>query len=211
MLFYAYGGCERPQALIEPIRSCGAKVEGTLYKELGDPEGVGLLLFAEDPDLLAGPAREILARGPFAELAFKPEFAMIGRTYASGYEENLEDHLIHRPRRLALDPAAPWAVWYPLRRKGEFSRLPEEDQRRILGEHSAIGRSYGMGGHAADIRLACHGLDKNDNDFVIGLVGAELFPLSRLVQDMRKTEQTACYMRSMGPFFVGKAYWQSPL
>ena len=38
--------------------------------------------------------------------------------------------------------------------------------------------SFGAGDLAHDIRLACHGLDKDDNDFVIGLIGKELYPLS---------------------------------
>ena len=63
---------------------------------------------------------------------------------------------------------------------------------------------------AHDIRLACHGLDTHDNDFLIGLVGKELQPLSHLVQTMRKTVQTSEYMASLGPFFVGHALWQSP-
>ena len=59
------------------------------------------------------------------------------------------------------------------------------------------------------IRLACHGLIERDNDFVLGLIGKELFPLSRLVQEMRKTQQTALYLDRLGPFFVGRAVWQS--
>ena len=59
--------------------------------------------------------------------------------------------------------------------------------------------------------LACHGLDVHDNDFVIGLIGKELFPLSAVVQAMRKTQQTSHHMQEMGPFFVGKAVWQKVL
>ena len=59
--------------------------------------------------------------------------------------------------------------------------------------------------------VACHGLDAHDNDFLIGLVGKELQPLSHLVQTMRKTVQTSEYMASLGPFFVGHAVWQSPI
>ena len=80
----------------------------------------------------------------------------------------------------------------------------------ILAEHGAIGMSYGAGDYAHDIRLACYGLDKNDNDFVIGLLGKELFPLSHIVQAMRKTQQTSLYLDRLGPFFVGRAVWQSP-
>ena len=54
------------------------------------------------------------------------------------------------------------------------------------------------------MRLACHGLDANDNDFVIGLLGHSLHPLSHVVQHMRKTVQTSQYIEKMGPFFVGR-------
>ena len=60
-----------------------------------------------------------------------------------------------------------------------------------------------------NVRLACHGIDTNDNEFVIGLVGKELHPLSHLVQRMRRTRQTSEFMQQMGPFFVGRALWRS--
>jgi chlorite dismutase len=41
------------------------------------------------------------------------------------------------------------------------------------------------------------------------LLGAQLHPLSAIVQEMRKTEQTSQYIDSLGPFFVGKTVWQS--
>ena len=72
-----------------------------------------------------------------------------------------------------------------------------------------IGRRYGEADLAHDIRLACHGLDANDNDFLIGLVGAALHPLSHVIQAMRKTRQTAEFMDRMGPFFVGRAVWRN--
>jgi chlorite dismutase len=68
--------------------------------------------------------------------------------------------------------------------------------------------AFGTSGFANDVRLACFGIDTNDNDFVIGLIGKELFPLSACVQAMRKTKQTAHYMQEMGPFFVGRAVLQ---
>ena len=61
---------------------------------------------------------------------------------------------------------------------------------------------------AHDIRLACHGLDTHDNDFVVGLIGKELFPLSAVVQTMRKTQQTSLYLERLGPFFIGRALWR---
>lgn len=69
--------------------------------------------------------------------------------------------------------------------------------------------AFGAAGYGHDIRLACHGLDKHDNDFVIGLIGKDLYPLSAIVQTMRKTQQTSLYLQRLGPFFVGKAVWQA--
>ena len=50
----------------------------------------------------------------------------------------------------------------------------------------------------------------DDNEFVIGLVGAELHPLSHLVQSMRKTRQTSEFIAQMGPFFVGHVLARNP-
>jgi chlorite dismutase len=100
-------------------------------------------------------------------------------------------------------------VWYPLRRKPEFALLSREEQGKILAEHAKIGMAFGQAGFAADIRLACYGLDPSDNEFVLGLIGPQLHPLSLLVQEMRKSQQTAKYIDSMGPFFVGRRLWKS--
>ncbi|MCK5237304.1 MAG: chlorite dismutase family protein, partial [Deltaproteobacteria bacterium] len=103
----------------------------------------------------------------------------------------------------------PWALWYPLRRKGEFALLPKREQGMILMEHGVIGRAFGGADLGHDIRLTCNGLDKNDNDFVIALIGKDLFPLSKLVETMRGTKQTSTYIEEMGPFFIGRAIYQS--
>jgi chlorite dismutase len=134
---------------------------------------------------------------------------MLGRTYSIGYEPDLEETLFKRPLSKIKDPANRWAVWYPLQRSKKFQTLPADHQRRILAEHGSLAKRYGAGGHANDVRLACHGLDKNDNDFIVGLLGPNLHPLSAVVQEMRKTEQTAQYLDSLGPFFVGRAAWQA--
>ena len=133
---------------------------------------------------------------------------MMGRTYALGHETDLADALITRPRGKVCDPALSWAVWYPLRRAGSFEQLSAQEQRVILMEHGGIGHAFGRAGLGTDIRLACHGLDQNDNDFVVGLLGRELHPLSAIVQRMRKTKQTSLHLERLGPFFIGKAVWQ---
>lgn len=209
MQLTAFSGCRDSQRLVGALAGCG--VECVLYEEAGDPTGVAVLAMTEDPSLLLTKLRRDLSAGPFAELSLKPEFSMLGRTYALGYEPRLEDWLLRRPRRVVRDPAWPWAVWYPLRRSGAFARLPRPEQQQVLKEHGIIGRQFGDAGLAQDVRLASHGLDKNDNDFVIGLIGKDLHPLSALVEAMRPTVQTSQYLENLGPFFVGRAVWQSPL
>ncbi|RMG95135.1 MAG: hypothetical protein D6706_12770 [Chloroflexi bacterium] len=207
MQLLAFGGCGDPAPLIEALAA--ADVPGVLYVDVNDPQGVALLTFAEEADFFVDWLRPFLNQPPFSELAPKSEYTMFGRTYAIGYESDLEQTLITRPKQRVCDPALPWVIWYPLRRKGDFEQLSAEEQRTILMEHGGIGRAFGRAGYGHDIRLACHGMDKHDNDFVVGLVGPQLHPLSAIVQRMRKTKQTSMYLERLGPFFVGKAVWQN--
>lgn len=207
MQLQAFGGCADAAPLAQALAASG--LPAVLYADLNDPRGVGVLTMSEDPEQFIAKVRPLLNSGPFAALAPKPEFAMFGRTYALGYEPNLEDWLLQRSKRVALDPAWPWAVWYPLRRTGAFSQLPRSEQGQILKEHGIIGRAFGDADFARDIRLACAGLDRADNDFVIGLAGKTLHPLSALVEAMRATKQTSTYIAQMGPFFVGRVLWQA--
>ena len=163
---------------------------------------------SEDPAWFVTALRGLLNAPPFSGMDRKPELDMLGRTYSIGYESDLEHVLFTRPICRITDPTLRWAVWYPLRRAKCFATLPADHQRRILAEHGSLGRRYGSTGLAHDVRLACHGLDKHDNDFIVGLLGAELFPLSSVVQSMRGTEQTSRYLDSLGPFFVGRTIWQ---
>lgn len=203
-----FTGCRDLKPAQEAFLQSG--LEGVIYLSVNDPYGTGVLIMAENPSDFAEKARNLYTSKPFTDFTHQPEMTMIGRSYSTGHEPDLEDWLLRQPRRRALNPEWPWAVWYPLRRRGEFELLPKADQGKIIMEHAAIGKSYGRSGHVQDIRLACQGLDKNDNDFLLGLVSHELFPLSRIVQEMRKTQQTAKYLESLGPFFIGKVFWQSP-
>ena len=192
-------------AAIQALSQSG--LDAALYLDANDPNGIGIAFLTESPDLFVTDIRNLLTSEPFNSYTLRPELTMLGRTYATGYEPDLEHALIDRPKGNVLNPEWTWAIYYPLRRNGSFARLDHKEQRQILMEHASIGRAYGREDFAHDIRLASYGLDVNDNDFVIGLIGAELYPLSRVVQDMRKTQQTALYVDSLGPFFIGKKVW----
>ncbi len=209
MQLQVYTGCGDPAAAADALKSSG--IESVLYLDVNDPRGIGVLAMSEDAGLFAGPFRQVQVKPPFSSLTRRPELTMIGRTYATGREADLEFMILRKPRNTALNPDWPWAVWYPLRRKPTFAVLEPAEQGRILHEHATIGMAFGAADAAHDVRLACHGLDQDDNEFVIGLIGKDLTPLSQCVQEMRRTEQTSKYIRTLGPFFVGRVLWQAPL
>ncbi len=202
---------DHPSEVIQALgRALGeAGCSAVIYEDVNDPRGLAVLSWSEKPADFVDKVRPALGQPALRKLELRPELTMMGRTYSSGYEDNLEFWLLNRPVSTAKNDAWPWAMWYPLRRSGAFAQLQGKDQAGILREHAAIGRAYGEADLAHDIRLACHGLDQNDNEFVIGLIGKELHPLSHVVQAMRKTRQTAEYIVQMGPFFVGRRVWQS--
>lgn len=203
MQLLAFGECADARAAASHM--AGAAEGVVVYEDLNDPHGIAVLTVSQDPDVFINTVRPRLTTGPMAGLALKPAYSMFGRTYSIGYEPDLREVLLERPRRTVTNPDWPWAVWYPLRRSGAFAQLPPEQQRTILAEHGQIGMAFGAADYAHDVRLACHGLDRDDNDFVIGLIGRDLFPLSAVVQAMRRTQQTSLYLDRLGPFFVGRA------
>jgi chlorite dismutase len=207
MQFTGFGDVQDRDQLVDAL--VRAQIPGVLYQDINDPRGIGLLTYSESPDFMVDDLRLFLQQPPFATLTPKPEYTMLGRTYAIGYEADLEETLVTRPRRRVTDPELRWAIWYPLRRAGSFEQLSTQEQNVILAEHGGIGRAFGRAHLGYDIRLACHGLDKHDNDFVVGLLGPELYPLSMIVQRMRKTKQTSLHLERLGPFFIGKVVWQS--
>ncbi len=207
MQFMAFQGDGRLEDLVSICQS--QQPQAVLYQDLNDPRGVGMLVFCENPSYVTDSIHPLINQGAFSNWDLQSELTMLGRTYSIGYESDLEDVLINRPVSRVCDPKLPWSVWYPVRRSGLFERQSREDQRKMLMEHGGIGHAYGKAGFATDIRLAGHGLNKDDNDFIVGLLGKELFPLSALVQHMRRTRQTSEFIERMGPFFVGKAIWQA--
>ncbi|MCA9606311.1 MAG: chlorite dismutase family protein [Myxococcales bacterium] len=197
---------EHTAALIAALEKDG--MPGVLYEDANAPGGIGLLTWSEDAQHFVTRVRALFRAPGVRGLVPRPGFTMLGRTYSVGYEPDLEHALLHRFVDNATNPAWRWGVWYPLRRNGAFARLDHAEQAAILREHAAIGMAYGRRDLAHDVRLACHGLDAEDNEFVIGLISDNLHRCSHLVQRMRSTVQTSEYIVKMGPFFVGHARWQ---
>lgn len=200
-----------PAAVIERV---GAELRerearAVLYEDANAPRAFGVLSYAEDPTDFVTKVRPALS--VVDTIVQRHGYSMLGRTYSQGYENDLVHWLIDRPRSVLENAAWNWAVWYPLRRSGAFAKLDPREQAGILREHAIIGRAYGTQDLAHDVRLACHGLDAHDNEFIVGLIGRELHPLSHVVQAMRKTRQTSEFIAQMGPFFVGRAVLRTAL
>ena len=193
-----------PARAVEQVATAlsSRKVPAVIYEDVNAPRRLGVLTWSEQPEHFVKAVRPALNAGAEG-LRLCPEYTMLGRTYATGYEPELRFWLLERPVATVGNGLWPWAIWYPLKRMGAFNRLEGREQAAILKEHGAIGRAYGEQDLAHDVRLACFGIDTHDNDFVIGLIGKDLHPLSHVVQAMRKTRQTAELMEKMGPFFVG--------
>lgn len=186
-----------------------SKVGVVIYEDVNDPFSFGVLTFSADPYAFVDKVRPALLGSGLGPLSMRDDMTMLGRAYSTGYEPDLEYWMLRRPAETVLNEKWPWAVWYPLRRSGAFEKLEPREKGGILREHAEIGKTYGAADLAHDVRLACHGLDKNDNEFVIGLIGEKLHPLSHVVQHMRGTRQTSEYISQMGPFFVGRAIFRA--
>lgn len=195
------------ETVLQELRT--RKIPGVVYADAALPTGYALLTWSQDPSHFVRAVRPIFAAEGLHQVTFRPEFGMMGRTYSTGHEPELAFALLERPINNVQNEAYPWHVWYPLRRTGSFTRLEPIDQSHILREHASLGMAYGQQDLAHDVRLASHGLDAHDNEFILGLVGKELHPLSHLVQAMRKTRQTSEFIAQMGPFFVGHVVGRS--
>jgi chlorite dismutase len=195
------------RALGEKVAQSGAGV--VIYEDVNDPYSFGVLTFSTEPSTFVDKVRPALLSSDIGPIALRQDMTMLGRAYSTGYEPDLEYWMTVRPVETVLNEKWPWALWYPLRRSGAFEKLEPREKGGILREHAEIGKTYGAADLAHDVRLACHGLDKNDNEFVIGLIGATLHPLSHVVQHMRGTRQTSEYISQMGPFFVGRAIFRA--
>jgi chlorite dismutase len=205
--FLAFGDCQDVGPLVDDLAR--APFSSTLYADLNDPWGVGLVRWSEDPAFFTGAGRTWMAGSSFAALTPKPDLTMTGRTYSIGYEANLDEVLVDRPRSRLTDPALAWGIWYPVRRDKAFESLEEGAKHDVMMDHGSIGMRYGKAGLGHDIRLACHGLDRNDADFVIAVLAPELHNASAVIQAMRKSLQTMHHLDALGPFFTGRVVAQN--
>ena len=88
MQFLAFGGCADTRRC-SPMRSPARASTGVLYEDVNDPRGVALLTFSDDPGVLSRSRAAAVERPAVRGAGQKPEYTMLGRTYAIGYEPDL--------------------------------------------------------------------------------------------------------------------------
>ena len=71
-----------------------------------------------------------------------------------------------------------------------------------MREHAMIGHALWPTGSRTRFRLACHGLDAKDNEFVIGLVSERSIRSPPRSSDAENPTDLRVIVQ-MGPFFVG--------
>jgi len=202
----AYAGSNMESALHQALKN--KKVDHIIYANIVDPTSIGVLTWSSDPSYFVDNVRPVLQQKEFYSLKYRQGWQMFGKTYTNGHEKDLEHWLLRKPLDAAFKEDNLYALWYPMRRSGKFYLLEPAEKCRLVLAHAAIGRAYGVGGHASDIRLNCFGIDGDDNEFVVGLCSHDLNALSKCVQDMRVTQHTSLYMDKLGPFFVGQRKFQ---
>src|SRR5215467_3387696 len=102
MQLLAFGNCHEAEALTQALEA--ARIPSVLYQDVNDLRGIGILTWSEEPDFFISSLRPFLLRSEFGRLSQKPEYTMLGRTYSLGYEPDLEDWLLEKPRRTVLNP-----------------------------------------------------------------------------------------------------------
>jgi chlorite dismutase len=89
-----------------------------------------------------------------------------------------------------------YLIVYPMWKKREWYRLPDEERMRIMREHIAVARKYtGISTNTA----YSFGLD--DQEFVVAFDADDPMEFLDLVQDLRATESSA-YTESETPIFT---------
>jgi chlorite dismutase len=89
-----------------------------------------------------------------------------------------------------------YLIVYPMWKKREWYRLPDEERMRIMREHIAVARKYGR---ISTNTAYSFGLD--DQEFVVAFDADDPMEFLDLVQDLRATESSA-YTESETPIFT---------
>jgi chlorite dismutase len=159
------------------------------YSTVGTRGDTDLLLLSQSPVLEEiHTFHVVLAQSGLARWASIPH-SYLAMTKRSPYSESAARPEICTSERRYL-------FVYPLDKKREWYRLPEEERQRIMAQHIEIGRRYP---EIAINTAYSFGLD--DQEFVVSFEGDEPGRFLDLVQELRGSESSAYTLRDT-PIFT---------
>src|SRR5437899_456500 len=87
-----------PQAIRDLTAALGERrIAAVVYEDVNETRGIGLLTWSEDPAHFVTAVRPVVA-DPKLGLVQSSDLTMIGRTYSTGYEPDLQFWLLDRPK-----------------------------------------------------------------------------------------------------------------
>jgi len=193
-----------PRAMVSALsrRLREKRIDGVIYGDANDHRGIGLLTWATNPGDILDNVHALLGGKRFSALTPRPGWVMFGRVGSDQpYGTTVET---------LLNGSQSWAVWYPVRNKPEWGSLDAGSQQSVHDEHIEAAKSFIAEGRVSYARLACHGLDPEDNDYISYMAAADLGDISSLAEAIRGTAQVSTHTDKMGPVFVGRKIWQNP-
>ena len=208
MKFTAFGGCADPQAAVAALAEDG--VEGALYVDANDPQGIGLIVAAEDPGLLRDDAARAVqppaVRGVHAQARVRharPHVLDRLRARSRG-------HAVHEAARQDAEPREPLGrVVSAAARRRSFRRCRPIISAASWPSTARSRNATAPAGMPPTCASRATASTRTTTTSSSACSARTCIRLSAVVQEMRKTEQTAQYLDSLGPFFVGKAVWQA--
>ena len=97
--------CDDPAELVPQLGAAlrEQNVPSVVYEDVNHPRGLALLSFSEEPLDFASRVRPLVGGPRFRGLRPRPELSMLGRTYSTGFEQDLEFWLLQRPQKTVLN------------------------------------------------------------------------------------------------------------
>ncbi|HQZ48375.1 MAG TPA: chlorite dismutase family protein [Microbacteriaceae bacterium] len=104
----------------------------------------------------------------------------------------------HLPAYMRDTEPKQWLTVYPFVRSYEWYLLPEEDRRRMLGDHGRLGREFPqvLANTVASFALG-------DYEWMLGLEADDLIDLVDLMRHLRATD-ARLHVREEVPFYTGR-------
>ncbi|MEO8091523.1 MAG: chlorite dismutase family protein [bacterium] len=159
------------------------------YSTVGTRGDTDLLLLSQSP-LLADlhTFHVVLAQSGLARWATVPH-SYLAMTKRSPYSDS-------EARPELCTSARKYLIVYPMDKKREWYRLPEEERKRVMADHVRVGRTY------PEITInTAYSFGIDDQEFVVSFEADDPGMFLDLVQELRATESSAYTLRDT-PIFT---------